>query len=294
MTVKELKENIPVCGIDTLEIISDTEAKADLSKLTFVHSGSKIRLADGKIKYVINPDKANGCRTITAYSEYQEIFDKMVDKMELTNPTISRVDFRFDNYNCDYDDYLKLNTSVLLMLSQEYKVKNRYSSADLLTGQHLTARVQTKYFEAEYYNKKQQSPSEGIENRVELRSKNLADGANEMHELDLWFDRICKAVSKEQYQELQSTVNYYLSLQYQAEQLKNPNLKPAEFLYRHSERIFTKPQLKAFYDKIGGYANPDEAARRFINRRNIETVSYSLIENYIKQLRQSADTFLNS
>ena len=294
MTVKELQNNMPVCGIDTLELISDCESKADLSKLPFVHSASRFRLADGKVKYVINPDKANGCRTITAYSEYQEVFDKMVDKMELTNPTISRIDFRFDNYNRDYDDYLKLNTSILLMLSQKYKVKNRYSSADLLTGQHLTARIQNKYFESEYYNKRIESPTEGIENRVECRSKCLPDGADEMHELDLWFDRICKAVSKEQYQELQSTVNYYLSMQYQAEQLKNPHLKPAEFLYRHNERIFTKAQLKAFYDKIGGYANPDEAARRFINRRNIETVSYSLIENYIKQLRQSADTFLNS
>ena len=294
MTVKELKEDMPVCGIDTLELISDCESKADLSKLAFVHSGSKIGLADGKIKYVINPDKANDCRTITAYSEYQEVFDKMVDKMELTNPTISRVDFRFDNYNRDYDDYLKLNTSVLLMLSQEYKVKNRYSSADLLTGQHLTARIQNKYFEAEHYNKKQQSPNEGIESRLELRSKNLADAADERHELDLWFDRLDKAISRSQYNDLQDTINAYLLMQYEAERRSNPKIKTIDFVNRNSGRIFTKSQLTNLLDRIGGYTNIDQAARRIINRYNLETVSYSLIENYIEQLRQSADRFLIS
>ena len=294
MTVKELQNNIPVCGIDTVEVISDTEARADLSKLTFVHSASRFRLADGKIKYVINPDKANDCRTILSYDKYREVFRTMLDKMELTNPNISRIDFRFDRYGGEYAELVKLNTAVLLMLAQEYKVTNRYASTDLLTGESLTLRLQNKYIECEYYNKRQQSPNEGIESRLELRSKSLADGADEWHELDLWFDRLDKAISRSQYNDMQDTINAYLLMQYEAERRSNPKIKTIDFVNRNSGRIFTKSQLTNLLDRIGGYTNIDQAARRIINRYNLETVSYSLIKNYIEQLRQSADRFLIS
>lgn len=294
MTVKELKEDMPVCGIDTLELISDCESKADLSKLPFVHSASRFRLADGKVKYVINPDKANGCRTILSYDKYREVFKMILDKMELTNPNISRIDFRFDRYGGEYAELVKLNTAVLLMLAQEYKVTNRYASTDLLTGESLTLRLQNKYIESEFYNKKQQSPNEGIENRLELRSKNLANGADEWHELNLWLDRLNKAISRSQYNDLQDTINAYLLMQYEAERRSNPKIKTIDFVNRNSGRIFTKSQLTNLLDRIGGYTNIDQAARRIINRYNLETVSYSLIENYIEQLRQSADRFLIS
>lgn len=292
MICNETQINIPVCGIDTIEIISDKESKADLSTLLFVHSASRVRLADNKMKYVVNPDKANGNRTITSYSEYQKVFEMMIEKMELTNPSISRIDYRFDRYSGNYKDSLKLNTALLLLLSQEYKVRNKYSSKDLLTAEDLTIRIQNKYFESEYYNKRIESPNESIESRLELRTKCLADGADEVNELDLWFARIDKAVTRTKYRELLETINYHLILEYKSEKESNPSIKPNEFLYEHRSRIFSRNQLKEFYSKLG-YGNPNEAAKKFISRRNVETVSYKEIQDYINVLIIASETFKN-
>ena len=292
MSAKELLSIGIVAGIDTLEVISD-ESKADLSVLPFVRTKSKLRLSDNRYQYVLNPDKCNGNRTILTVSEYYQVYDTMIEKMQLNRPNLSRVDFRFDRYEGEYTDHLKLNTALLLLLAQEYKCRNRYESTDLLTGEELTIRLQNKYFEAEYYNKNQQSPNEGISSRLELRSKCLADGSDEVEELEFWFIRIEKAVTGSKYKDLLKTINQYLLLRYENEKRTDPTIKPNEFLFEHRARIFSRSQLAELYAKFG-YSNPDEAAKKFITRRNVETVSYSAIEKYIRHLRIAADTFINS
>ena len=102
-----------------------------------------------------------------------------------------------------------------------------------------------------------------------------------------------KTVSREQYSDLQELLNYHLIKRYHEELAENPNLKTNEFLHKHRTRILTKRQLMAFYKELG-YKNPSASAREYIRTKHLETVSYHQIEEYIKQLRQSAERFINS
>lgn len=295
MNTNELSEQEVYCGIDTVELLSDTESTADLSGLAYVHSTAHERLADGKYKYVVNPDTALDEQGIYHYGLYSETLDNMICEMQLTRHTKSRIDFRFDRFDRGtYDKLLKLNTALIMLVGMKYKVRNRYLSEDMLTGQDLTARIQNRYFEMEFYHKALQEPNGKVDSRLELRSKNLEDGADEAEQLDEWFGtRFKKSVSREQYAELQETLNYHLWERYQEERRRYPNMKTNEFLHKHRMRILTKKQLTAFYEKLG-YKNPSESARKYIRTKHLETVNYCLIETYIEQLRQSAQMFMST
>lgn len=295
MNTSELFDSEVYCGIDTLEIVSDTESTADLSGLVYVHDTVHKRLANGKIQYVVNPDKANDCKSIYHAGLYFDTVDKMICEMELTNAYKSRMDFRFDRFDDGtYTKLLKLNTALLMLVGMGYKCKNRYISQDMLTGEDLTARIQNKYFEMEYYHKAVQEPNGIVDSRLELRSKCLSEDTDEQTALYYWFDkRFEKTVSREQYNELQDILNYYLINRYREELAENPNMKTNEFLHKHRIRILTKRQLLAFYQELG-YKNPSESARRYIRTKHLETVSYHQIKEYIKQLKESVERFVNS
>lgn len=295
MNTSELKESEVLCGVDTLEIVSDTQSTAELAGLPFVRNTVTETLADGKYRYRLNPDIALDEIGIYEYGLYSATLGKMICEMQLTHPNKSRIDFRFDRFECgSYTKLLKLNTVLLMLVGMKYKVKNRYLSEDMLTGKDLTARIQNKYFEMEFYHKRIQEPNGEVDSRLELRSKCVEDGESEAALLDDWFDtRFKKSVSRERYSDLQDTLNYYLWERYQEEREQYPNLKTNEFLHKHRMRILTKKQLTAFYEKLG-YKNPSESAKQYIKRKNLETVNYCLIETYIDQLKEAAIKFLNS
>lgn len=295
MNTSELTDSKVLCGVDTIEIQSDTESGADLSSLAYVHNNAQERIADSRYRYVVNPDTAHGERGIYCMSLYSETLDKMICEMQLTRPTKTRLDFRFDRFGSGtYDKLLKLNTALIMLVGLRYKCKNRYLSIDMLTGENLTARIQNRYFEMEFYHKALQQPNGTVDSRLELRSKGIEDGADERAELDYWFDkRFRKSVSREQYADLQEILNFYLWERYEAEKAENPNLKTNEFLHKHRMRILTKSQLTDFYHRLA-YANPSASAREYIRTKHLETVNYALIETYIRQLRTAADLFLNS
>ena len=295
MNTRQLNESEVLCGVDTVELLSETESRADLAGIPYVRSTAHERLSDGKYKYVVNTDTALDERNIYEFSLYSETLDKMICEMELTHPTKNRIDFRFDRFDSgSYNRLLKLNMTLIMLVGMKYKVKNRYLSEDMLTGQDLTARIQNRYFEMEYYHKALQQPKGNVDSRLELRSKNIEEGADEAEELSVWFGkRLKKAVSRQQYTELQELLNAHLWERYQEEIEKYPNMKTNEFLFKHRMRILTKAQLTDFYTKLG-YKSPSECARRYINRKKLETVSYSLIEAYIDQLKEAAERFMNS
>jgi len=295
MNTRELLESEVYCGIDTLELISDTESKADLSAVVYVHSTVHERLSDGKVKYIVNPDKANGNRAIYHAGLYFDTVDKMICEMSLTNAYKSRMDFRFDRFDRGtYTKLLKLNTVLIMLVGMGYKCKNRYISQDMLTGEDLTARIQNKYFEIEYYHKALQEPNGIVDSRLELRSKCLSEDTSEREELEYWFDNYFKkTVDKAKYTELQEILNYYLLERYHREKAEYPNLKTNEFLYKHRMRVLTKPQLTAFY-KMLGYKNPSASAREYIRTKHLETVNFNQLESYIDQLRNAAERFLNT
>ena len=158
-------------GIDTLQIKSKTTIEFDAEQYPFVRP-EIIRQANNEYSYYrLNPDKGNNDLAIYNSFDYCKSLDFMLDSLELDKPIKSRIDFRFDSLDKNYNELLKLNKLLLLLISNKYKVKNRYKSQDLLTEQELTMRIESKYIEVENYDKSIQEPDGDVMNRLELRSK---------------------------------------------------------------------------------------------------------------------------
>lgn len=301
MTSKELDTLKISCGIDTVEIVSDKPAEADLSKKIYVRKSERRRLADDKVLYVLNPDKSYDELNIYSASTYYQQKNKMLDEMKLTNPTLTRCDFRFDYFaEGSYDKLLKLNAAVVMLLSEKYRVKNTYESHDLITGEALTVRAQNHFFEAEFYNKCNQEPDGNVTARLELRSKDLENGTTEEEALDYWFSmRLAKSVTREQYNDVQDRLNLHLLEAFEKEQ-KQHSMTIPEFVYRHQDKILTPKQLMEFLrvikteDGKAVYDDPKQTSYKIIERRHLQTIKFKQIETYIEVLRKSADEFLKT
>lgn len=279
------------CGIDTLEITTPTVADDEIAKLPFVSSVWN-KLAEGA-KYKVNPDKANDNRCIYHYGLYSLTAEKMFAEMNIEQPRVTRIDFRFDRFDIPYVKLAKLNSALILMVARQYKCKNIYSAHDPLTLDELAVRMQTQYIEMEYYNKRKQEPKGQVESRLELRSKKLNGNDNEQEVLSKWFDRFDKAVTKDNYRLLQEYLNYSLIQKYEKEKAVNPYLQTNEFLFKYQDSIYTIKQLESFYNVLG-YRKPKVSATAYKKRRNLETVNFKDLKEYISVLNESAERFFVS
>lgn len=290
MNKKILEEINIYLGIDTLQVKSDTQSL--LEQAPYINKTICINADTGAYSYRLNPDKANNDLQIYNYIDYREVCSLMIDEMGLTNPVKTRIDFRVDSFDDNYNQLEKLNKLIILLLSQSYKMDNRYQSDDPLTLDKLCIRSQNHRIEVENYNKGIQEPTGNVQNRIEFRSKNLIDRTSdkEYTEFLKWCNRLDKAVTKENFDKLQSIANYYLVVKYKEEQSRN--VTTSEFLYKYSGNVWTKRQLIDFYSQIGS-KNPEQATKNYKNRKGIEFFSFKDLQTYVNKIKQSGDRFFN-
>ena len=178
MKPETIKNHTLLMGVDTLSIASPDDKTFDLAEYPFLY-GRVSRRTDGKdgIQYRVNPDKWDTSRTkqelgIYDYAEFAETLKAIVNKMDIQYPEITRLDFRFDNFDKDsYVNMLKLNKFLILLVAESENIQNRYQSYDPKTLVDLTIRVESKYLELENYNKAVQEPQGIVTNRLEIRDK---------------------------------------------------------------------------------------------------------------------------
>ena len=283
-------------GIDTLQVKSKSAIEFDSSELPFVRSDI-VRKSDNSYSYyILNPDKGNDNLGIYNSDDYYITLNYMLDKIELDEPLKTRIDFRFDSFDDNYDQLLKLNKVLLLLLAVKYKVSNRYKSQDLLTNEELTMRIQTKYIEAENYNKSLQEPEGEVKNRLELRSKalnhDIPENLKEWFEFCKWRDRLDNVITASNFDNLIKKTNAALADRYK-EWTDKKGHKLSNFIVHYENCIYTMPQLKQLLQMLG-VSNYEQKAKDYKRLYDIECFSLREVKDYSAKIINAGEAFFNS
>lgn len=276
-------------NIHTISICSTEYPKIKADGVTRIHS--YIREQTGELTYTtqINPNKYVGSEVYN-YNDFQNILNEIVKAIGINEYRITRVDFKIDSYNDNYNELLKLNKLVILLLSIAYNIKNRYQSFEPLTLENLTVRVQNEYLEAENYNKGIESNYTDIaQNRLEVRSKALLKTKKSIPELlDSW---LAKFDALPQYfEQLQSMCNTEIVRRWPLEQnIKVKSL--SEYIRKYQDNIYSRKQLIELYDKIG-IVKPTKAVYNFDydntkHNTSIEYISAKELKLYLAMIKKS-------
>lgn len=279
-------------GIDTLQVQSQGASRLTNTTAPYINKTVTVDNDLGVYSYRLNPDKANNNLAIYSNSEFERVFCFMIMDMSIDNPKITRVDFRFDSFEDNFDRLLKLNKVITLLISIIYKMENRYQSKNPLTQDNLTIRVQNHRLEVENYNKGIQEPNGIVKNRLELRSKNLnlIDTKMIKAEYDKWIQRLDKAITKENFVSLQKMTNDNLVETYSKEKIK---FTLQEFICRYCDSIYTTRQLSELVEALG-VNNPQTFSKNFKRRHNLETFCYKDLALYVNKIKNAGEEFFNS
>ncbi|MCI5903602.1 MAG: hypothetical protein MRZ61_00495 [Oscillospiraceae bacterium] len=292
--LKELETDGVFMGIDTIEVKSETPTPYNNIDKTYVRKIEKRDINTNSFTYILNPDTANSNVPIYDSNTYYSVSDYMINSLELTAPIKTRIDFRFDCFNENYEKYAKLNKLLILLIANKYNLNNRYESIDPLLLKPLTVRAQNTRLEIENYNKSFASPNDIVKNRLEFRSKQLYDNRNEnvkeYNEFKKWCERIQESTTPENYKSVQDNINTALYNNYLKEQQEIKCFSINEFLHEYRNSIFTSKQLSDLYKCIG-YKDPEQSAKKYIKRKGIILFSLKDLIMYTDILLNSGDRF---
>ena len=280
-------------GIDTIQVKSETESVLTKNEVPYISKNITKDSETGSYFYKLNPDKANGNVAVFSYSEYDELCNFMIEELMLTNPVKTRIDYRVDSYDNNFDELLKLNKLLILLIAERFNISNRYQSVDLLTQRDLCVRIQNTRLEVENYNKAVEEPNGDVMNRIEFRSKKLYDNTEnkEYTEYKQWCRRLDLAVTKANFNHLQEEINSELEQRYK-EQCCQRGFSVNEFLYKYQNSIFTSRQMSDLYKRLG-YKDPVQQAKKYKQRKHIEYFSFKDVQMYVEKIKASAERFFD-
>lgn len=279
------------CGIHTFSIYSTIYMNDTIRGIT--HIKKLIDNKTGETFYYtkINPNKYANCKVLN-YKQYSDILKNIICDYGIKEYRLARVDFCFDSYQDNFDELLKCNKLIVLLLSLSCNLKNRYYSVDPLSLESLTVRVQNDYFEVENYNKHIESNGEDVvKNRLELRSKALIKTNKNIPEIVYdWTLKINRSIRY--FNKLQNVCNRELFKQWKLEnESKIKNI--SEFTRKYQDNIYTINQLISLY-KLLELKNPSQAAYAFNKRNTIEYFSITDIESYLNLIKETFIYFSTS
>lgn len=293
MNLKKLQDTELYCGIDTIQIESVSEPK-DLQPLPiFITASPLFNKRQNTYYYRLNPDKAKG-KSIYNGTDYFGTLEHMLTKANFDSPVKTRIDFRFDSLDENYNELLKLNKLLLSLIAIEFDLKNKYESRDFLELRHLCIRIQNNEIEVENYDKSIQEPTGYVKNRIEFRtkqiSKNIPEKCKERKEFKEWCKRLDKAVSAKNFDELTKRLNTALIEVYNEEKTRK-GFSLAKFLYKYEDCIFSHNQLKELFAEIGTFKDAAKQATEHKKRNYVEYFSLADIKRYVKKIKSSGNRF---
>ena len=287
MKKEKLKAIQLYAGVDTLEIRTEKEIEPK-GQADFVPKECRKNNKSGAYFYKLNPDKYSGTQ-IYNRTAFVNAVNGMCDYLQIDNATITRIDFRFDSFQDDFEELEKLNKFLIMLVAYDNHFRNCYESIDPLLLEPLCIRSQNQYLEIENYNKSIEEPTGNVMNRLELRSKKLYSKANadtkDLHEFELWLKKLKKAISKTNIALLEDKLNESLVRRF-AEERKNHKFTNNELLCKYQSSIFSKEQMMNLCTQLG-YKNPVAQIQAYKQRKGIELISHKNVKDYLQILEGS-------
>lgn len=304
------KENYKLnASVHTVEVKSENptiqEEKKDYITTRISQDG---RVGTSKI----NANKYSG--DIFNFSEFEETMEEILTESNIDDYRITRADLRLDNYEKDhYKAYAKLNKYIISALMVTYKVKNKYQTVDLVSGDQLTIAIKNDYFEVENYDRNAKNyvtgnTTEPAKARLEERSMAkqwrkvnggvYADNESNMELLkeeftDGWEKRWKKA--KANLKLVQEVYNNAL----QAKYYNGLNARPVQFrtltdfLIQNQDSIFTSMQMVDLLKRLG-VTNAESRAKYHKKKYGIEYFSKADVDYAIKEIKRATNQYFQS
>ena len=291
MKKEKLKAIQLYAGVDTLEIRTEKEIDPK-GQADFVPKECRKNNKSGAYFYKLNPDKYSGTQ-IYNRTAFVNAVNEMFDYLQISNATITRIDFRFDSFQNDFEELEKLNKFLIMLVAYDNHFKNCYESINPLLLAPLCIRSQNQYLEIENYNKSIEEPTGNVMNRLELRSKKLYSKANadtkDLHEFETWLKKLKKAISKTNIALLEDKLNESLIRRF-AEERKHNTFTNNELFCKYQNSIFSKEQMMNLCTQLG-YKNPTSQIQAYKQRKGIEFISHKNLQDYLQILESSFAKF---
>ena len=281
-------------GVDTLEIRTEKEISPK-GQADFVPKILRKNIENNTFFYKLNPDKYSRTQ-IYNRTDFVNAVNGMSEYLQINNAIITRIDFRFDSFQDNFEELKKLNKFLVMLVAYDNRFKNCYESINPLLLEPLCIRTQNQYLEIENYNKGIEEPTGNVMNRLELRSKKLYSNVNsdmkDLQEFYKWTKRLKKAVSDTNIALLENKLNKSLIKRFEEER-KNNKFTNNELFCKYQSSIFSNEQMMNLYTQLG-YKNPKAQLQAYKQRKGIELIDYKELKAYLHILENSFAKFVDT
>lgn len=282
-------------SVDTVQIKTMQQSAVSKTDAPYIDSEYETFNSDGSTKaynYIINPNAQIGYDSYSITQQGKAMEDILI-QMQIENFNFNRVDLRFDFFNATYDKLFKLNRMFLSVYRSQHcrgRVSN-YMSYDGERYDPLTCRVSSSRYQIECYNKRAQEPKGPVETRLECRSMKLKDGTSIVDVANQWKKEILDVPDGfDKFIEKADKAIYEMMLTDSKNGIK-PN--PEVFLSKIRDYVYTSQQVANVYRMMGGYANPEAAARRYRRNYHLDVVTKRDLSDYCRTLAAAIDGYLD-
>lgn len=288
--------------IDTAQI--QTKNEIDYKKFDFITSVGVYKTNSGDCHYRYNPDK-----TLMDVSNIEGYNDSLHNAAEQMGVEVlqSRIDFRFDSYDCSYKALYKQNRLLLLLMAYKYGFTNLMNTDDPFTLQEKSIKVQDIKgsdwtYQFEFYNKKLCSPQSGIECRLELRRSRLAlsdvpedDKPKEYLAELVGMCRSVVEVRDKTFTKFVQAQNVHLLQKWNEEVLQERRYKQplSKFMAKYADCFYTSLQITEFVKALG-YKRYNDVSKDIRKKINFQLFSKRELAEYVKEIERSATVFMET
>lgn len=297
MNTEKLKALHFNAGVHTVSIRSEQESQLHEEDVPWIGREDirRAQLKDGSYKiwylYKLNMNKLVPGE-VWSLKQFEQLIEKATAAMGLDRWQYVRIDTRFDRYEDDYEEYLKLMKLIVLLVAQEYGLTNRYECFDPLTFDAKTVKAAHKRspLEIEYYNKDLESPGYKAKSRLELRTCKIYGYAAKDTEAIIaeWGTRLKKSING--YEQLQSTCNECLLKRWKKDRAARRVNNTNEFVRMYQENIYSKRQLVDLLETLGA-KNPETQAKNLKYRYQLEFFSWKELETVLQKIFDSMNAY---
>ena len=262
-------------GNGTTQQVIDLD-KADKNNIIVNCNIRKVRNKDKNETYMrVNPNKNNNGYILTEYTTFQKVMQDVFDELGTKDFKWKRVDMSFNTMdNKYYANYTKLNRLLIACIANSTNDKNTYDTKNFWNGKTKSLATKNQLREIEFYDKADESQNRSpYYSRLELRSVRM-NGDIEHEFLDVWFERLDKAV--EEFEAVQDRFNQNMAEIYLDDLAKKKHdrefLSINSFLMTRRDYIFTSTQMKKLLLLLG--LSKDEAKNKAYNFKKYHAIEY--------------------
>lgn len=274
-----------------------------------------IRKASDGLKLMINPhrnDTVISGKFKTLYGDraaIETVVARAVEELQLADDWYySRIDLAID-MDCPYEQTDKITRLLLLMLSVQNGLNNRYMSVEPYTGTLKTTRVGDEKHntlkQIEHYNRAlvdQTAYDTCVINRLEFRLGGLALTNINAHKdmrpaIEKWREILDKSITPQALANVEYQAARVLFDEWQSVKASGSMKQLAQYIRAHSDRIYTRNQLKHIF--MFEHSDSDKAAKAaknlWINSHVFRSELYTLTDlvEYRDGIWNAAQAYLN-